>query len=241
MYGIINITVPINVKNTMLDTLLSTLAPHYCYGCGLIGSALCPNCINNIINEPFTVCFNCGKTLPCTTQLACQNTISASWCVGAREGLLRLCIDEYKFESVRAIASSLAELLNQRIPLLPSSVVVTNIPTASNHIRARSFDHAALLARCFAKRRGLIHQNLLERRHNLSQRAAVSREERASRAASAFCVTSNVEGLTILLLDDIVTTGSSVRAAAQILKAAGAQEVYVAAVAYSPLLSHKEP
>jgi predicted amidophosphoribosyltransferase len=112
---------------------------------------------------------------------------------------------------------------------------VVPVPTISPHIRERGYDHTLLIARHVARRRKLRLTPLLARQTNTMQRGA-SKSVRQKQAAQAFMLNGLVDPtLTYLLLDDIVTTGATLDAAAKMLKAAGAKHVWVAAVAYQTL------
>jgi predicted amidophosphoribosyltransferase len=109
------------------------------------------------------------------------------------------------------------------------------IPTITPHIRERGYDHTLLVARFVAHKRKLPLTPLLSRQTNTMQRGA-SKSLRRKQAAHAFMLRGYIDpSLTYLLLDDIVTTGATLDAAAKMLKEAGAKHVWVAAVAYQTL------
>lgn len=153
--------------------------------------------------------------------------------VGERSGVIKQALNDYKFESMREGAWELARLLDATLPHLPASTVVTWVPTAAGHIRQRGFDHAALLAKRFARLRGLRAMPLLTRKHSLSQHE-LSRTARLKAAKEAFMVSNSTLPESGLIIDDILTTGATLEACAKLLKAAGVSEVYVAVVARQP-------
>jgi len=221
----------------MLDSLLSTIAPHPCCQCGKIGGLLCEHCKYNIVNEAWNRCIMCGvnnnKDSICTH---CQLRIQRGWCVGERTEALQRLIDAYKFENAKAAHAILADMLDGKVPILPDSTVVVPIPTIAAHIRQRGYDHAGLLARSFARKRGLAYQPVVRRRTNTSQRNAFSRKQRLAQAKEAFIVTRLLSpNRPYLLVDDIVTTGATLTYAAEALYDKGASQVWVAVVARQPL------
>src|SRR5688572_17137289 len=152
MYGRINKTNVQNVKNTMLDRLFSTIAPHLCYHCGEIGAILCDYCKYNIIDDSFTNCIICaGQAQKLGVCQEHATAYSKAWCVGERSDVLKRVIDDYKFQGLYAAHYTLAGLLAEVTPLLPSECVVVPIPTSAVHIRQRGFDHTFLIAREFAR------------------------------------------------------------------------------------------
>ena len=227
----------INVKNTIVEALMQKVAPHPCFGCGKIGTPLCPNCKYNIINDPFLGCILCGKASREGLCVDHDVPICKAWVISERVTVLRRVIDAYKFEYVKAASHSLIDLLDEYLPILPSNTLIVPIPTASSHVRQRGYDHINILARLLAIRRELPVTYLLERTSVKSQHE-LNKVERQDEAQRAFRVPKGmyVDAATpLLLLDDIITTGSTVSSASKALAAAGAQQIFVAALAYQPL------
>jgi competence protein ComFC len=236
MYGIINKTNVQNVKSTMIDTLFSYLAPHPCCSCGKLGSLLCDNCKYNIICEISISCMICGAISAnngiCST---CTAPYSKAWCVGERTDELKRLIDGFKFENKKEAYKPLGDLLDACVAQLPEETVIVAIPTTSAHIRVRGYDHALLVGKYFAAKRGLTYRPVLQRRTNTSQRNA-NRKERLLQAKMAFKTTGNIsDNVPYLLIDDITTTGATLHFAAKALRAAGATTVWVATIARQPL------
>jgi len=220
----------------MFDSLISTLAPHLCYSCGRINAILCENCKYDISLEYFDGCLVCGQnkldTQPCSS---CSTPYSRSWCVGERSGVLRKIIDSYKFYNNYAAHRDLASLLSDRVGLLPRECVIVPVPTVSAHIRQRGYDHTLLVARRLAKLQGLKTESVLQRQTSTKQ-LGKSRKERLLQASQAFVVRRTLrDDVVYLLVDDVVTTGATLQYAAQVLKEAGAVDVWVAAIARQPL------
>lgn len=157
-----------------------------------------------------------------------------AWCVGSRHDVLEGLIDAYKFERVYDAHRSLADLLNEVTPLLPQNTIIVPVPTVHRHIRQRGYDHTALIARRLATLKNCTYSPLIERKTQSVQRGA-SRSERIRQAKEAFVVAKAVSSdVPYLIIDDVVTTGSTLRYAAQALRDAGAKHVWVAAIARQP-------
>jgi ComF family protein len=109
-------------------------------------------------------------------------------------------------------------------------------PTHPSRVRERGFDHTAELARHLAKRIELPLElgNLIKIRATPSQ-VKLTRAERLKNLEGAFSVRKpeRVKDKTVLLLDDVITTAATTEECARTLKAAGAREVWVAALARS--------
>ena len=153
--------------------------------------------------------------------------------VGVRERLLARIIHDYKYHQSRALAAKLAEILDQTLPVFADPVIVVPLPTIRRHIRERGFDHMLLLAKKLAKLRGWSVEQILTRAKNTVQVGSdqLTREKQA-REAYALSGIVNVDK-TYLLLDDVWTTGASMKAALKKLQGAGAFRVFGAVLAVS--------
>ena len=219
----------------MIDRFLNFIAPQPCSGCGKLGSPLCNNCKYDISLEPFEACIVCGRPAGRNGVCAiCKVPYSRAWCVGERTNILQKLIDGYKFERLKTAYRPLAELLDTRLPKLPVDTIIVPIPTVSSHIRQRGYDHTLLIARHLAKTKGLRMDQVIERKTSAKQRGA-NRLERIAQAKQAFRLRLDVQsGKPYLLIDDVVTTGATLKYAAKLLKDAGATDVWVAVVARHP-------
>lgn len=223
-----------------IDKVISLFAPHLCLGCGRAGSILCESCLQAAGEPPAPRCVGCKalsdgfKTCEsCRSWIDVYAVYVATEYAGIYEALLRA----YKFGLKRQAAEPLAAIMS----LLPvavegSAITIVPIPTAPARVRQRGFDHGALLTRRYytiLKKRARIKaveiefKRLLGRRSN-SRQLGSSRAQRIRQVANEFFVKDrrHVVGKTILLLDDVTTTGASLAAAAKTLKAAGAKRVY---------------
>lgn len=226
----------LNVKNTIVERVLQIIAPHPCSGCGKVGVVLCDDCKYDIIHEPFLGCSLCGAPQPLGICESHGASIARAFIVGQRQGALQDVINRLKFNNVKAATLPLAELLNEYLPCLPDDIQIVPIPTVRSHIRQRGYDQVALLAQQLADIRTIPLHNALRRVTNATQHTAVTKNVRKQQAHQAFSLDTDADlnGKTVLLVDDIVTTGSTLTAAADILSRAGAT-VWVAALAYQPL------
>lgn len=226
---------PLNVKSTMVEAVLDLIAPHYCCSCGAIGGLLCESCKYDIVSEPFEGCLLCGWPSLSGSCASCASSVARSWCGGERSGGLEKLINRYKFEYAQAAFRPLGDIILSTLPELPAEVVVVPIPTIRTHIRQRGYDHTLLTARYIADARRIALQRPLRRRTATVQRGA-DRKTRISQAKEAFEVIARLDPRAIyLLIDDVVTTGSTLRFAAEAMKSAGANTIWAAAAARQPL------
>ena len=230
-----------SVKNTTFPGLLDLLAPHSCRGCGRIGSPLCKRCKKYVLSNHKPICPNCKTPQPPTKGIQpCHHCpdLPPIYVAGAREGLLDDIIRAYKYQSIRALAVPLAELLDHALPQdLGDHPIIVPLPTASHHIRARGFDHTAFLAKHLAKLRSIKVRPLLARAKNTVQ-VGVDQATRQAQAKQAYMVNPKITidpSATYILLDDIWTTGASVKSALDLLHSIGIKNdhIVVALLAYS--------
>lgn len=206
-----------NVKNTTQNSIIDIACPHYCKGCGALGSILCERCKKYLISESR---MNKYEKMP--GFLIC----------GRRKGLLKELVNEYKYRPVRSMALPLARILDELLPEM-ENVVVVPLPTVSRHIRERGFDHMVLLAKKLARIRGWECRKLLVRENNTVQVGADAKK-RHEQAENAYGIRGKIDSSPLyLLLDDVLTTGASMEAAERVLKAAGAKRIFKAVVARS--------
>ena len=149
---------------------------------------------------------------------------------------MKILVSEFKYESVRAIGEVLAEMLNEAIPdlakILPegAEVVVVPLPTIGKHVRRRGLDHTLILARKLAKKRGWKCEQVLTRVVDTVQVGAKVKERR-EQAERAYKVSQGVDSRKYyLLLDDVWTTGASMKAAERVIREAGATKVMGAVI-----------
>ncbi len=220
----------------MLDNVLSYIAPHHCCGCDKIGTLLCDNCKYNITFESKIFCIVCGQLTAINWLCGnCRVPYERAWVVGEREGVLQRLIGLYKFERAQSAHKDLGDLLLGVLPDLPADTIAVPVPTTPGRIRERGYDHMLLIAKYVAKTRNLKCEQLVYRQTNTKQRQAKA-TKRIAQAKQAFAAKDKIDANTpYLLIDDVVTTGATVKYAAKALRDAGAKHVWVAVIARQTL------
>ncbi|HVC48167.1 MAG TPA: ComF family protein [Terracidiphilus sp.] len=160
-------------------------------------------------------------------------------------GRMRDAIFAFKYEGLRPAAHGLGHRLASAIATLapdaPAEMLVAPIPLHRSKFRRRGFNQSRLLAaralhrlrRTHPDWRLTLRPHLLQRRRATRSQAGLSLRERRTNVLDAFNVPhpEAVKDRSILLVDDIMTTGATVRSAARALLSAGAESVWVAALA----------
>jgi len=223
---------------SIFDTAIGWVAPPLCVVCTAEGMALCADCQKTEISPYGPACWSCGVLSPGgRTCEKCRQTGSPSYVwlstvyedEGAAAQLLRL----FKFGHQRAAADTLAGIMTRTLlgyfderALKPLNYLVVAVPTATSRRRQRGFGHAELLAKKLSDNLGLDSALALGRRGQERQVGA-KRPERLSQAHDKYFVRLPhlVQNRGILLIDDVVTTGGTLRAATSALRRSGAKRV----------------
>ncbi|MDA1347680.1 MAG: ComF family protein [Chloroflexi bacterium] len=216
---------------------LDLVLPISCAVCHTEGHYLCPDCESELprLERPYcTRCADRGKELLC------------DWCARSRpevdgirapylfEGVVREMVHDLKYRNIRAAAPDLARLLADFLNTnrVPGDVLVP-VPLHRSAERRRGYNQSQLLARELAKltRLPLVGHALRRTRYTEPQVSMDSLDQRRTNIDGAFECFDDISGRTVLLIDDVVTTGSTMSACAEALKASGAASVWGLALA----------
>ena len=145
-------------------------------------------------------------------------------------------IRRFKFANRRSYADCYARILAAKLPasFVENSDILTWVPISFQRKFKRGYDQSALLAKAFGREIDMEAIPVLRKiRHTPPQSGMGSAANRRANVLGAYKVRAkaNIAGKRILLLDDVVTTGSTASECAKNLMIAGAKEVYFAAIA----------
>ena len=176
-------------------------------------------------------CADCRAELRSAGAAPLPTGVDGCVAVLAYEGAGRELIARLKYRNARSSLAWLAEQMARAVD--PAAVdVVTWVPTTADRRRQRGFDQAELLARHVARRLRRPCRELLARRGGPPQ---TGRDAAARRQGPALVARHRGVPLRVLLVDDVITTGSTVTAAARTLRDAGVSVVLVCAGARTSL------
>ncbi len=175
-----------------------------------------------------------GQPLHC---IPCLTTpLPLDWCDawGEYRGPLERILQALKFERHDFLDDALAGLLEETL-LARGDVAfdaVIGVPMHRARERRRGYNQAELLARALSQRTAVpCDMTLLTRRGGRATQSTLPKRARAANVRGAFAASPRVKGKAILIVDDICTTGETLRACATALRAAGAARVCAIAVA----------
>ncbi len=137
-----------------------------------------------------------------------------------------------KFNRHRHFAREFGMILSDRLPYIDSSTIVISIPTASSRVRRRGFDQSEIIAKTISTNLGLRYHKWLIK---ISQEDQIGqhRKQRFDQIQKNLKLVpiTDLKNTSILLVDDITTTGATLEVAASLLRAGGARHVDAVVVA----------
>ena len=157
----------------------------------------------------------------------------AVYSYGSYEGALRTLIHLFKYDGVRPLAPRFGKFLALALPREERFDVIVPMPLHWLRRYQRGYNQSALLAREIAGRWNAPVRNLVRRSRATKPQAGLTNSKRRVNVAGAFKIRrgTRLDGMRVLLVDDVLTTGASASACARVLKRAGARHVAVLALA----------
>lgn len=232
------------------DALLELAWPTRCVVCDEPGELLCERCRRKLpwVSQRWA-CPTCGAPFGWMTCTECDTARGSAWetracvCALPLEGPARRLALAHKDAGERrlapVIAAAIACALDEASvwPAADGTArfcadeldAVCFVPATQTAFRRRGFDHMEAVTRSLAPILGLPLADVVARPHGLDQRR-LGRERRLENVGSAVEVVGDVSGCALLLVDDVVTTGASMRACAQALLDRGAKSVTACAL-----------
>ncbi len=216
----------------ILRAALDAVLPVYCVGCKEEGKILCANCRSAITRAPLFICSACGLFSPAgTTHPDCQTKTPLSSLIAPypyANPLVRNLIKNFKYrgagESKKIIADLSAASANALRLLFSENAIVVAMPLHIRRERERGFNQSEVIGRAVATALGFkFDSEIICRTRRTDEQARLPFHERAENCENAF--RAKPTSGTIILVDDVVTTGATMKAAALALKSAGAERV----------------
>lgn len=240
---------------TVLDSLAAVLLPSDCRICNqplvrLSRIPVCNGCLNSLAPADVNACSVCGEALEFTIAEVsplcgiCRRALPRfdfAISFASYDGALRRLVHLLKYEQLRPAArvlgAKLAHVISRADFAKDRAVLVTPVPLHRSKRRQRGFNQAELIARGALRHldasRFVLHTGNLRRTQATVSQTGLTSHQRRENVRGAFALRSpeQVRGRSVVLIDDVYTTGTTLNECARMLRAAGANEIVVATVA----------
>lgn len=205
----------------VINSILNFLFPQKCLGCGKENEVLCQRCLESISYSTLTKYSN----IFAASDYGDETVKKAIWML--------------KYRGINGMADPLAELMFRRIwpKIDKTDWLIVPIPISPKSLKKRGFNQSELIAQEFAKKIqtsdvdakniGCLTDALYKIKETPSQVSIKNREQRLNNLKDAFAVKNShlIAGRNILLIDDVSTTGATIREACRVLRESGAKKI----------------
>lgn len=214
----------------MLEKVVAFFFPDTCIGCGRTGSALCAVCERNITTRPEALAGNMGALFD------------------YRHPMVKKAIVGLKYRSRKALAEYFGVALYREFfkhlsrdqQKVKEGIMLVPVPAHIEGMRRRGYNHAELIARAIsvcAAQDGFVLpvELILERnKETIHQVEAKTKKQRLESQIDAFSAKNGarITGKTVILIDDVITTGATIRAAKNALRPYGPKRILAVAAAH---------
>lgn len=220
-----------------MENLFNFLFPQECKFCNKPGASFCYSCLQKCACIEEQLCIVCNS--PCLHGFTHQECLISDFGVPVRvisvfdySSYVRDCIRKSKYGSMefvmlKSLTRYALTLLSKQEVEFGNSTVVVPVPINNAKKRERGFNQSLIIAEIFARGFGLDYSsNFTQRKQRTQPQSGLSREERFKNISGAFSCSSGVKGKSILLVDDICTTGATLLELSRVVYSAGAKSVY---------------
>ena len=228
----------------MFNKFLNILFPETCPVCQHPAedhktAPICSDCWQTVSPYEGPMCRRCGKPLVSDVSTTCgecledEPAFSYARSFGLYEGVLKKAISLLKFYGIKRLSKPLSDIIFHIE--MPRVDAVIPVPLHEKRLRQREFNQSALLAKYLAESLGIaVLLNCLVKVRDTMPQVGLNSGHRRKNIKRAFDIKQRelIEGKNIMLVDDVVTTGATVRECSRILKKAGARNIYVITLAH---------
>ncbi len=230
-----------------MSLILDILFPKKCVGCKRTGSYFCQDCVRNILQTDL-VCPKCEKlAIGGQTHPICFRKFSLDglWSLGIYQNPLREAIKQLKYGYVKGLAEDLVNILVEYWaryqPFVLDQIkkdkgrgwVVIPVPLYWWKGNSRGFNQSSLIGQSLSKKLGLSYLEGLKRIKNTKPQVGLKGQDRHQNIKGAFALDTQhkIQNTNVLLIDDVWTTGATLKECCYMLKRAGAKKVWALTLA----------
>lgn len=232
-------------RNTyrLAAALLNLLYPSSCPVCSGLSDSLshcpiCSGCWATIGRHDGPSCRVCARPLASEHAGLCGDCLreappfSRVITYGPYSDVLKEALHLLKFSSIKRLSRPLGMLLAGLE--IPKADIIVPVPLSNRELRKRGFNQTLLISRTLSRTTGIpLFPGLLYKKRETPPQVSLPRRERLLNLKGAFGTRKKLNGERVLIVDDVVTTGATVRECSRAIIKAGAAEVFVAALARS--------
>lgn len=225
--------------------LIDLIFPKYCVNCKKIGDFLCVNCFSRLSFDTKNICLVCGRpSFDGLTHPRCKSTykIEGSFTGVVFNQVSKKLIYQFKYKPyLSGLKSFIGDLLYESliqneefVRIINLHLVFVPIPLSPAKYRKRGYNQAEILAKELSKKFGFPTVNGLERIKETRSQVGLTKKERKENVVGAFKIInhkSSIINRNIVLVDDVLTTGSTFSEACVALKHAGVGKIWALAFA----------
>jgi len=230
-------------KRTICQRLISAVYPERCCSCGVIiicGTLICETCSKELTKPAEPICRMCGRG---KAECICRNRkryteriIAPYYYTGAaRKSIMRLKLGKHK-ASAELLYTAMAETVRTEYDDIHLDMIVP-VPLGKNTHADRGFNQSMVIAQGLSKELLIPVHDLLKKIYRTVPQRTLPAHMRSGNVMGVFEVDDPpvIAGKTILLVDDIITTGATTNECAKMMLLYGAHEIYVAAGAVTAI------
>ena len=216
--------------------LLDLFFPKSCVGCQEEGSWLCQQCQREILLVKTQVCPDCGRISPagkyCRLHQKQQGLSGIIVAAYFQEGPIKEAIDNFKYNHIRELedflGAILAKALRENLDL-GQDFIVTALPLNFFEISQRGYNQLEILAKNVANKLKLPKKFKIIKKinqKNLLIKSGGKKDKENFKKTYKIIDKNAVKNRTVILVDDVITTGTTLNEGAKVLRAAGARRVW---------------
>ncbi len=212
-------------EHSLFESLLSIIYPSFCVVCGEKTEnayPLCEDCERKVREVQYPYCRVCGKPMPSLNITVCGGCLThpPPFAMARSgyiyDGVLKEVIHKWKYGGKRSLSRLMNSLLVKAI--LKSDIPIASIdrivyvPMSKEKLRRRGFNQTEDMARHLSKTFSIPLYIDLKKKSYIREQALLSKEERLRNIKGAFYLSENLPDIkNILVIDDVYTTGATVR------------------------------
>lgn len=199
----------------MADWLIDLIFPPVC-GCGRVDFGFCDDCLQEL------------ERFPLESRAVSSEPLNVLASTGTYDGILGQAIRAFKYDGVTSLDRHLADRLKRVFAQNSWAVdLIIPVPLAEKRLNERGYNQSEILSDRLSEFCGIpCRSDFMSRIRETDQQARLSSAQRAANVRNAFEASEAVKGQAILLIDDVVTTGSTLNECARAILGKGARTVY---------------